>query len=140
MVFFCFVAPTVVPVYLWGETFWNSLYVATLLRYCFLLNCTWMVNSVAHLWGSRPYDRFINPAENSLVSSFAIGEGWHNYHHTFPWDYKTGEFGWRINFTTMFIDLMAALGQASDRKVVPKATIMARKKRTGSMAAAEGCD
>ncbi|XP_038060165.1 stearoyl-CoA desaturase 5-like [Patiria miniata] len=138
--FFCFVMPTIVPMYLWGESFWNAFCVPTVLRYCFLLNCTWMVNSAAHLWGSRPYDRFINPAENRFVASLAIGEGWHNYHHTFPWDYKAGEWGWRINFTTIFIDLMAAIGQVSDRKIVPKATISARKKRTGSQVAAVGCD
>ena len=68
----------------------------------------------------------------------AVGEGWHNYHHTFPWDYKAGEFGWKINLTTIFIDLMALLGLASDRKVVPKATIKARKLRTGPVAAAVG--
>ena len=138
MLFLCFIGPTAVPMYYWGETFWNSLCVGTLMRYCILLNCTWMVNSAAHMWGSRPYDRFINPAENRFVSSFAVGEGWHNYHHTFPWDYKAGEFGWKINLTTIFIDLMALLGLASDRKVVPKATIKARKLRTGPVAAAVG--
>ncbi|XP_038060328.1 stearoyl-CoA desaturase 5-like [Patiria miniata] len=140
MTFFCFVMPTIVPMYLWGESFWNAFCVPTVLRYCFLLNCTWMVNSAAHLWGSQPYDRFINPAENRFVAFFAIGEGWHNYHHTFPWDYKAGEWGWRINFTTIFIDLMTAIGQVSDRKIVTKATISARKKRTGLQVAAVGCD
>lgn len=52
---------------------------------------TWLVNSVAHMWGQRPYDAHINPSENWLVSIGAHGEGWHNYHHTFPFDYKTSE-------------------------------------------------
>lgn len=139
-VFFCFVVPTVVPMYFWEETFQNAFFVPALLRYCIVLNSTWMVNSVAHLWGNRPYDRFINPAENVVVSGFAMGEGWHNYHHTFPWDYKTGEFGWRINVTTMFIDMMACLGQVSDRKVVPKKVIQARKQRTGEVVSAVGSE
>ncbi len=140
VLFFCFIAPTAVPVICWGETIWNAFYVAGLLRYCFTLNCTWMVNSAAHLWGNKPYDRFINPSENGIVSAFAGGEGWHNYHHTFPWDYKTGEFGWRINLTTMFIDLMANLGQVTERKTVPKKTIQARMQRTGILGAGVGCD
>lgn len=60
-----------------------------------------------------------------------MGEGWHNYHHTFPWDYSTSEFGYRLNFSTFFIDVMAWLGQAYDRKAAPKSLIGARKKNTG---------
>lgn len=59
------------------------------------------------------------------------GEGFHNYHHTFPYDYSTSEFGWRFNLTTAFIDLMCFLGLASDRKKVSKEVILARKMRTG---------
>ncbi|XP_071808950.1 acyl-CoA desaturase-like [Asterias amurensis] len=140
ILFFCFILPTAVPVICWGESIWNAFYVAGLLRYCFTLNCTWMVNSAAHMWGNKPYDRFINPSENIMVSAFAGGEGWHNYHHTFPWDYKTSEFGWKINLTTMFIDLMATLGQVTERKTVPEKTILARMQRTGSLGAGVGCD
>ena len=31
--------------------------------------------------------------ENLFVAFGAIGEGFHNYHHTFPQDYSTSEFG-----------------------------------------------
>lgn len=42
----------------------------------------------------------------------AYGEGWHNYHHVFPWDYKAAELGnYNGNFTTGFIDLFAKLGK-----------------------------
>ena len=41
----------------------------------------------------------------------ALGEGWHNYHHSFPWDYRTAELGGGArNLTTAFIDLMARYG------------------------------
>lgn len=47
----------------------------------------------------------------------ALGEGWHNYHHVFPWDYKTGELGdYTYNLTTAFIDSFAKIGWAYDRK------------------------
>ncbi|KAM5271820.1 stearoyl-CoA desaturase-like [Ctenodactylus gundi] len=127
----CFILPTLVPWYYWGETFAHSLYVATFLRYAVLLNGTWMVNSAAHLYGYRPYDITINPRENTLVSFGTLGEGFHNYHHSFPYDYSTSEYRWHLNFTTFFIDCMAALGLAYDRKKVSKAAILARIKRTG---------
>uniref|UniRef100_A0A8C5PV32 stearoyl-CoA 9-desaturase n=2 Tax=Leptobrachium leishanense TaxID=445787 RepID=A0A8C5PV32_9ANUR len=127
----CFIMPTLVPWYFWGESLYVAFYVPCLLRYALVLNATWLVNSAAHMFGNRPYDKTINPRENSLVALGAIGEGFHNYHHTFPYDYAASEFGERYNLTTCFIDLMCLLGLASDCKSVSKETIMARRMRTG---------
>jgi len=70
--------------------------------------------------------------ENKWVSFFAVGEGWHNYHHVFPYDYKTSELGgYKLNITTMFIDAMAWLGQAYDLKTVPEHVVASRAERTG---------
>lgn len=63
---------------------------------------------------------------------FAHGEGWHNYHHVFPWDYKTSEFGsYTTNFTTAFIDFCAFLGLAYDMKTAPNEMIRKRAAKTG---------
>jgi hypothetical protein len=63
------------------------------------------------------FPRHISPVENFAVAMAALGEGWHNYHHVFPWDYKTGELGsYRTNITTAFIDFFAKLGWAYDSK------------------------
>jgi stearoyl-CoA desaturase (delta-9 desaturase) len=37
-----------------GDSFWNGYWVAGSLRYVFLLHCTWLVNSAAHLYGDHP--------------------------------------------------------------------------------------
>jgi stearoyl-CoA desaturase (delta-9 desaturase) len=51
------------------------------------------------------------------LSAFGIGEGWHNYHHTFPWDYKTEELGsYNLNITKILIDFFAYIGWAYDLK------------------------
>lgn len=132
MVLLCFVLPTMLPWYFWGESALTSFCICGVLRYVAVLHATWCVNSVAHSdWGSRPYDRFISPVENFFVSLFAVGEGFHNYHHTFPFDYATSEFGWRVNPTSMFIDAMAAIGQVTDRKMVSHEAIRRRMERTG---------
>lgn len=61
-----------------------------------------------------------------------ILSGWHNYHHTFPWDYKTAELGaYRLNFTTSFLDFMAKLGWAYDLKTTTPEMIQMRTERTG---------
>ncbi|KAJ2949873.1 hypothetical protein O0L34_g11192 [Tuta absoluta] len=112
----CFVLPTLVPVYMWGESWTFAILSQPMLRYVFSLNFTWAVNSFAHMWGHKPYDRNIKPAENWMVSLVAMGEGWHNYHHTFPWDYKAAELGYTLNVTTLLLDGFARIGWAYDMK------------------------
>lgn len=115
--FMCFVFPSLVPM-LWGENFWNGYWVAGALRYVFVLHVTWLVNSAAHFYGDHPYDPISWPAENPVVAFLALGEGWHNWHHKYPFDYATSEFGAskQYNPTKMFIDTCCWLGLASDRK------------------------
>ncbi|CAG0883720.1 unnamed protein product [Cyprideis torosa] len=126
------ILPSYLPVWVWNENPWYAFVVCSLGRYCFSLNCTWLVNSAAHMWGNKPYDREISAVENYKVSQWVLGEGWHNYHHTFPWDYKTSELGlYQFNLTAMFIDFMARIGQAYDLKTVDHETIMQRVNRTG---------
>uniref|UniRef100_A0ACB8E949 Suppressor of clathrin deficiency n=2 Tax=Sphaerodactylus townsendi TaxID=933632 RepID=A0ACB8E949_9SAUR len=131
VVLMCFVLPTFVPWYFWGETVWNSYFLASILRYTVSLNVSWLVNSAAHMYGNRPYDKTINPRQNVFVNIGAIGEGFHNYHHTFPFDYSASEFGLKFNPTTWFIDFMFWLGLVTERKSAPKEMVRARKERSG---------
>lgn len=76
--------------------------------------------------------RNIASTENVSVSVLAFGEGWHNYHHVFPWDYKAAELGnYRLNFTTAFIDFMAWVGWAYELKTTNVEMIKKRVARTG---------
>lgn len=126
------IMPLFTPVYAWNETWFNSLCIAVMLRWVCSLNSTWLVNSAAHMFGSRPYDKNLNPAENMSVAALTLGEGFHNYHHVFPWDYKTSEWGaCELNFTTYFINWCAKLGLAYDMKSVSKEIIDKRVERTG---------
>ncbi|XP_055324058.1 acyl-CoA Delta-9 desaturase-like [Sitodiplosis mosellana] len=129
---FCFIIPTLMPMYILNETLWNSWFVASALRYVLTLNATWLVNSAAHKWGTKPLDRTIPPSNNVFVAVAAFGEGFHNYHHVFPWDYKTSELGdYSMNFSTGFIDFFAKIGWAFDLKTASKEIIERRSIRTG---------
>jgi stearoyl-CoA desaturase (delta-9 desaturase) len=129
-VLLCFVMPSVVPL-LWGESVIIAYFTAAVWRYITVLHVTWCVNSVAHMFGNRPYDKFINPRQSFVTALGAIGEGWHNYHHAFPQDYRASEFPYYINFTTMFLEFFQFIGQASDLKTPAKQMIKQRKERTG---------
>ncbi|ENN73778.1 hypothetical protein HUJ04_010980 [Dendroctonus ponderosae] len=128
---FAIMLPVGIPVYFWNETLWNSFWINFNARFCITLNIAFFVNSVAHMWGQKPYDKFISPVENLAVSIAALGEGWHNYHHVFPWDYKTGELGNCWNPSTHFIDFFAKLGWAYDLKSVSSKMIARRAQRSG---------
>lgn len=53
----CFVMPTIVPAYFWGEKLINGWMVAGCLRFVLFLHATFCINSVAHLYGYKPYDK-----------------------------------------------------------------------------------
>ncbi|HUR53025.1 MAG TPA: acyl-CoA desaturase, partial [Gemmataceae bacterium] len=55
-----------------------------LVRVFLVHHVTWSVNSVCHLWGSRPYPEKDRSRNNLLFGILAMGEGWHNNHHAFP--------------------------------------------------------
>lgn len=72
------------------------------------------------------------PGQNLTVSAVTLGEGYHNFHHTFPQDYRTAELGNnKMNFATRFIDFCAWLGLAYNRKSVSEETVRSRVLRTG---------
>lgn len=109
---------------LWGETL-NGLLFAGAFRWCFVQHVTFFVNSVAH--GERePGDAGafdatasgIGPRVSFITTVFALGEGWHDYHHLFPWDYAASELnGWdQWNPTKVFIDACTAVGIVTGRR------------------------
>ncbi|KAH9388044.1 hypothetical protein TYRP_009248 [Tyrophagus putrescentiae] len=131
-IFCTFYLPTYIPYYFWGENFYVAFYLSAF-RYCFSLHSTWLVNSAAHLYGTKPYDKVINPRESKLVQVMTVGEGYHNYHHVFPFDYSASELSWThdLNVSTMFIDLCAKLGLAMNLKKVDDKVVKSRIQRTG---------
>ncbi|KAH8409852.1 hypothetical protein KR222_009901 [Zaprionus bogoriensis] len=128
----CFVVPMMLPYYFMGTSLKVCFFTCSMLRYCLSLHGTWLVNSAAHFYGMKPYDMSISPTNSKIVSTITFGEGWHNYHHVFPWDYKAAELGtYNANWTTGFIDLMAKIGQAYDLKFVSQEMVYKRVLRTG---------
>lgn len=61
----------------------------------------------------------MKPVESSFVAFVSVGEGWHNYHHAFPWDYRAAELGSKYSITTFVIDALAYFGLAYDLKSTP---------------------
>nr|ALA65429.1 Z/E14+E13 fatty acid desaturase [Manduca sexta] len=127
-----FILPTLIPMVFWVESFTNSWHINAA-RYIMSMNTVFLINSVSHKWGYRPYDKNIRPTESKMISMITFGEGFHNYHHIFPNDYRDAEFGNNLlNVTTYFIDFCSFLGPAYDLKTVPTDLVKSRMTRTGN--------
>ncbi|KAL4149370.1 hypothetical protein QTP88_003331 [Uroleucon formosanum] len=114
---FCFVLPVLVPVFCWNESWMESIGISGVLRFVIFTNMTFSINSLAHFWGTKPYDTRIRPVQNMALAILTTGEGWHNYHHAFPSDYRAEEYGGNFtNPTTIVLDLFAKIGWAYDCK------------------------
>lgn len=51
-----FLGPMVLIYFVFGEPFYITWY-TTITRWALAVNITWLLNSAAHLWGWRPYDK-----------------------------------------------------------------------------------
>lgn len=132
--FFNQVFPVLVPWYFWNENLLNAYIICYAFRYVIALHGTWTINSVAHLWGTeKRYDQNMYPRRNLITIFGTTGEGFHNFHHSFPQDYAASEMGLALNPSKWFIELAAMLGLAYDLKSVSKETIIKRRMRTGDM-------
>ncbi|XP_039302966.1 acyl-CoA Delta(11) desaturase [Solenopsis invicta] len=131
VILLCFVLPTVIPVVFWEEKWLNAYLIPGVLRHILILNVALMINSIGHRYGYKPYDKYINPADNLIFSIFSSGEGWHNYHHVFPGDYRSIELKSMLNLTKMFIEFFEKISWAYDLKYASDETIRKRMKRTG---------
>ncbi len=94
----------------------GCLLLAGLLRLVLSQHLTWLINSIAHMWGNQTYSEKSSARDNAILALFTYGEGYHNYHHTFQWDYRNGIKWWHYDPTKWFIRTCAMVGLTSDLK------------------------
>ncbi|XP_043484110.1 acyl-CoA Delta(11) desaturase-like [Leptopilina heterotoma] len=112
-----FILPTLVPVFFWNESWYWAIITQCFIRYEAVVHAISSINSFSHMFGYKPYDRKIKATNNLIVQFIVNGEGWHNFHHVFPWDYRTGEIAYiDYNVVLHFINLFKKIGWAYDCK------------------------
>jgi stearoyl-CoA desaturase (delta-9 desaturase) len=78
-----------------------------------------LVNSVCHTYGTSPFKTDDYSRNNWIVAVLALGEGWHNFHHAFPWAARQGvtvsegKIKPLTDITYLFIQGLQRLGLAS---------------------------
>jgi fatty-acid desaturase len=78
---------------------------------------TFCVNSLAHWLGETPFDDKHTPRDHLITALVTIGEGYHNFHHQFPMDYRNAIKWYQYDPTKWFIWVCQQLGLASHLKV-----------------------
>jgi stearoyl-CoA desaturase (delta-9 desaturase) len=73
----------------WGDWL-GGLFIGGFAKAVFIQHATFFINSLAHFWGDFTYSDQRTPRDSYIVSLFTFGEGYHNFHHEFPYDYRNG--------------------------------------------------
>lgn len=92
------------PALVWGYL------VATVVLY----HGTFLINSLAHIWGTR---RFATPDEsrnNFWLALVTMGEGWHNNHHFFMSSVRQGIRWWEVDTTYYLLKMLSWVGIARE--------------------------
>ncbi|PSR76201.1 hypothetical protein EW026_g6680 [Hermanssonia centrifuga] len=115
---FGFVVPTIVAG-LWGDIKGGFFY-AGAARLCFVHHSTFCVNSLAHWLGEAPFDDKHTPRDHFVTALVTVGEGYHNFHHQFPMDYRNAIRWYQYDPTKWFIWVCSKFGLASHLKIFPE--------------------
>lgn len=102
------------------------------MRVFFVHHATWSVNSVCHLWGTRPFETRDRSRNNPLVAVVGLGEGNHHNHHAFPRSAKHGLQPWQVDPTWWLIWTMEKTRLAWDVQRVSQRQM--ELKRVGAQA------
>lgn len=109
---------------LWKDAF-GGLIIAAALRMTINHHATFAVNSVCHYFGKRTYSKNISARDNWLTSFITFGEGFHNFHHQFPFDYRNGVRLIHYDPTKWLIRLLSYFGLAKNLRQIDRARIIA---------------
>lgn len=107
--------------------FWGVLLLGGVLRLVVNHQVTFFINSLAHMWGKRPYSEESTARDNWFLAMITFGEGYHNFHHTFQGDYRNGVRWWQLDLNKWFLNVCRILGLGWDFKTTPRFRILRAK-------------
>ncbi len=121
-VLFGFILPTAIAA-IWGDAL-GGFFIAGFLRTVMNHHFTFSINSFAHLVGTQPYSDKDSSRDSWILALATYGEGYHNYHHRFPTDYRNGIRFFHWDPTKWLVKSMNLLGLTSNLREVPYETIL----------------
>ena len=116
--------------FIWGRPL-GALFWGVFLRITLVHHFTYFINSLCHFVGKKPYDLKSTSGDAWYVAFFTFGEGFHNYHHKFQWDYRNGIRWFHFDPSKWSIWCLSKIGLVKELKKANYRQIMnARFKNT----------
>jgi len=115
-----------------GQLFVWGFFVSTVV----LLHGTLLINSLAHVFGSRRFATDDDSRNNLLLALITLGEGWHNNHHRYMGTARQGFYWWEIDITYYALKALSWTGLIWDLKPVPVSIYEEARQPRGSADAA----
>jgi len=125
-ILFAFVLPCSIAHFGWDDL-WGGLIFAGFGRMFFVHQATFLVNSLAHSFGSQTYSTEHTSYDSAVTAILTLGEGYHNYHHEFPHDYRNGVSWYHYDPTKWFIRTLSWFGLTSRLVRFPKNEMLKAK-------------
>ena len=85
-----------------------------------LWHTTYLINSGAHMWGSRRFDTKDTSRNNFWLALVTMGEGWHNNHHRYPGSERNGFYWYEVDVTHWMLTVLSWLGLVWDLRRPPR--------------------
>ncbi|MGD0675013.1 MAG: fatty acid desaturase [Polyangiaceae bacterium] len=94
-----------------------------------VFHATLLINSLAHVWGSRRYVTADASRNNALLAILTLGEGWHNNHHHYMSSARQGFFWWEVDVSYYLIRALARLGVVWEVREPPASAVAGPRER-----------
>ena len=101
----------------------GMLLLAGVFRLVLVHHVTFFINSLAHIWGRQPYTDKNTARDNDILAFFTFGEGYHNFHHIFEYDYRNGVKWWQFDPTKWLIRGLSFIGLTKNLRRCPEERI-----------------
>ena len=102
---------------------WGMILLVGVLRLVLSHHFTFFINSLAHIWGKQTYTDQNTARDNGVLALLTYGEGYHNFHHIFEYDYRNGIKWWHFDPTKWLIKAGSWVGLTSKLRTCPEERI-----------------
>lgn len=102
----------------------GGLLLAGVARVTAVQHMTFCINSLCHTIGRRPYSSRCSARDSWIMALFTFGEGYHNYHHEFQYDYRNGVRWWQWDPTKWTIWTLERVRLVRGLRRVPQEKIL----------------
>jgi stearoyl-CoA desaturase (delta-9 desaturase) len=115
------VIPLLIGAWIGGWTYAILFPVAA--RIFIVMNSVFCINSISHTFGSQTYDPKSSARDHWLGVLLTNGDGFHNYHHRFPRDYRHGFRWYHWDPIKWLIWIFSCVGLTSELNKTPAESI-----------------